>query len=114
MHKLESYFEHTKQLQSFLDAGWVHFDAFMLENPGKVFDNHDHLYNTFRIFSNRYEPPARAPDKFKNAQFDKDMMNLDAWEDLYKFKLNNDAEFRERFGYDKPPNGKAVGKLDTG
>jgi hypothetical protein len=109
IHKLEPYFEHTKQLQSFLDAGWIYFDAFMEENPGKVFDDHDHLYNTFRNFSNRYTPPARAPDKFKDAAWDKGLWTLEAWEEAYKYKLQHDDEFREHFGYGKLSVSKSVG-----
>jgi len=114
IHDLQVYFESTNQLQSFLEAGWIHFDAFMDENPGRVFDDADHVYNTFRLFSTRYKPPNAGPDPYKDAQWDKDAMTPEAWEDLYSYKLKHDGEFRKRFGYVEPPNGKAVGKLNTG
>jgi hypothetical protein len=106
---LRVYFESTKQLQQLSDKGWIHFDAFMDENPGNVFDDAGHLYNTFRNFSLRYSPPARAPDKFKDAAFDKVNLTLEAWEKLYAFKLKNDNEFRRNFGYHELSLNQPVG-----
>lgn len=109
IHDLRAYFERFDQLQSFLDKGWVYFDEFMDENPGKIFDDEGHLYNTFRNFSIRYTPPPRAPDKYKDAQWDKDMMNLDAWEIKYTYKLKHDNDFRKHFGYGELFVSKAMG-----
>lgn len=102
IHDLQEYFKRFDQLQSFIDKGWVHFDAFMDENPGKIFDDEGHLYNTFRNFSIRYTPPARAPNEFITAEVDKSNLNLDAWEKVYAFDLKNNDKFRKHFGY----NGK--------
>ena len=109
IHDLKIYFERTNQIEQFLDKGWVHFEAFMDENPGKVFDDEDHLYNTFRNFSIRYTPPARAPSKFTAAEVDKSNLTLEAWEDLYAYHLKNNEEFKKHFGYGELPKSKPVG-----
>jgi ribosome-associated protein YbcJ (S4-like RNA binding protein) len=114
IHQLDKYYESTGQLEALREIGLIHFDAFMQDNSGKVFNEPDHLYNTFRNFCKTYVPPARAPDPYKDAQWDKDAMTPEAWEEHYSYKLKHDGEFRKRFGYAEPPNGKAVGKLSTG
>ena len=106
---LQVYFERTQQLQSFLDKGWTHFEAFMDENPGKIFDDADHLYNTFRIFSMRYKPPERGPNPFVTAEVDKSNLTLEAWEQLYAYDLKHNEEFKKHFNYGKLRESKPVG-----
>ena len=113
IHDLKVYFESTGQLQQFLDSGWVHFDAFMDDNPGNVFDEPGHLYNTFRNFSIRYTPPARAPNKFEGAAYNKTLWTVEAWEKQYKKQLQ-DPEFRKHFGYGELQNGLPVGSGNNG
>lgn len=48
IYDLREYFK--DQLQQFSISGWNRFDDFMQENPGRVFDDPNHLYNSFKQF----------------------------------------------------------------
>lgn len=113
IYSLGEYYSYTNQIYSLKESGWVFFDDFVKENSGKVFNEPDHLYNTFRNFCRDYKPPNLV-DIYKDAQWDKDSMTPEAWEDLYSFKLKHDGEFRKRFGYVEQPNGQTMGKLNSG
>ena len=102
IYNLQEYFASSGQLQDFNHKGWIHFDAFMAVNPGKIFNDENHLYNTFKDFSIKYTPPTRAPNKFETAEYNKSLWTLEAWEVAYKKQLETDPEFRKHFGY----NGK--------
>lgn len=105
---LQKHFEGTGQLEGLTFKGSVHFEAFMNENTAKIFNDDMHLDNTFRNFCDKYTPPARAPNKFKNAEFDKEALTLEAWEDRYELELKT-PEFREYFGYGKLSFSKSLG-----
>lgn len=109
IYSLRAHFEVTGQIEAFNSVGFVHFDAFMDANTGKMFNDDFHLDNAFRGFCEKYVPPPREPDKYKDAQWDKDMMNLDAWENKYTYKLKHDNDFRKHFGYGELFVSKAVG-----
>lgn len=47
---LEKYFNYTGQLEAFTRAGFTFYDEFLKANPGNVFDDPKHLYNSFRKF----------------------------------------------------------------
>jgi hypothetical protein len=102
IHNLKEYFEYSKQLSSLQESGWIHFEAFMKENSGKVFNEPDHLYNTFRNFCKEYKPPPKSANKYESAEYNKTLWTLEAWEQHYKWKLDSDQDFRQHFGY----NGK--------
>lgn len=50
IYDLGKYFDYTGQLKDFKNAGMIHFDDFILANPGNVFNDPNHLYNSFRKF----------------------------------------------------------------
>lgn len=105
---LGQYFEEKGQIESLRVKGWMHFTAFMESNPGRVFNDPDHLYNTFRAFCKDYRPPPKD-ERFSEAEFNKGQWTLEAWEKAYKWKLNNDPEFAKHFGYAKLQDGSPVG-----
>lgn len=49
IYDLREYFT-KEQIYGFEKSGWIKFDDFMKENPGRVFDDDDHVYNSFRNF----------------------------------------------------------------
>lgn len=108
IHDLREYYRYTGCLDDIEDIGLIHFEAFLEANSGKIFNEHNHLDNTFRLFCKNYNPPT-VTDKYKDAQWDKDMMNLDAWENKYTYKLKHDNDFRKHFGYGELFVSKAVG-----
>lgn len=99
---LEKFFEGTGQLDGLKFKGSVHFDAFMDKHTAKIFNDDSHLDNAFRGFCESYQPPARAPDKFETAAYNKTLWTTAAWEEAYKKQLATNEEFRKYFGY----NGK--------
>jgi hypothetical protein len=50
VYDLEKFFEATDQLESMKRAGMDKFDEFMMANPANVFEDDNHLYNSFRKF----------------------------------------------------------------
>jgi hypothetical protein len=48
IYDLKVYFE--SKLDQFNELGWNLFDEFMADNPSRVFDDDDHLYNSFKKF----------------------------------------------------------------
>lgn len=113
IHDLQEYYKYVECLDNIEDAGLIHFKAFLETNSGKIYNDHTHMDNAFRAFCRSYTPPTRAPDPYKDAQWDKDAMTLEAWEDLYSYKLKHDEGFRKQFGYVEQPNDKTMGKLIT-
>lgn len=103
IYSLEEYFRQTGQFWDLQLKGWLYFAVFMAENPGKIFNDEGHLYNSFKDFSSKYQPPARAPDKFEKAAYNKTLWTLEAWEKQYDKNLKNDSEFRKYFGYGELP-----------
>lgn len=106
---LKSHFEITGQIEAFTSVGFIHFDAFMDANAGKMFNDDFHLDNTFRNFCEKYVPPARAPSKYENAEYNKTLWTVEAWEQFYQHKLLSDQDFRKHFGYGELFVSKAVG-----
>ncbi len=49
IYDLEKYFT-AEQLEQFKRSGWTRFEKFMKDNPGRVFDDDDHVYNSFRNY----------------------------------------------------------------
>lgn len=97
---VKKYFEFTEQIGSLNENGWVHFSEFLKANAGKMFNDADHLYNSFRSFCIDFKPPVNGT-KYKNAELDKDLWTLEAWEKQYDYYLKNDNGFRKHFGYEE-------------
>lgn len=113
IYSLEEYFHSTNQLENFKLVGWTNFAAFMSENPGRMFNDDLHLYNTFKDFSGKYLPPPRAPTEFINAEVDKANLKLDEWEKLYAYDLKHNEKFKNHFGYNgKLSPSQSVGSND--
>lgn len=110
IHDLRVYYQSTGQLETFEASGWIYFGEFIKANTGKMFNEPDHLYNTFRNFCAEYKPPARAPDKYETAAYNKTLWTLEAWEEFYGWKLNSDNDFRKHFGYGELSLSKSVGR----
>lgn len=49
IYDLEVFF--AKEMESLEIAGWTDFGGFMAANPGKVFDDDNHVYNAFKVYS---------------------------------------------------------------
>lgn len=109
IHDLREYFRHTGQLDAVEEVGLTHFEAFVEANSGKVFNEPDHLYNSFRIFCKEYSPPPRAPNKYEAAEYNKTLWTLEAWEEHYRWRLDSDNDFRQHFGYGQLQVSKSVG-----
>lgn len=58
------------------------------------------------LLGERAPPPA---DKFKDAEWDKGLLTIQAWEERYAFKLKNDEDFQKYFGYGKLQVSKSMG-----
>lgn len=50
IYDLRKYFDWTGQLRELETAKLIKFDEFLAANPGNVFNDQSHLYNTFRKF----------------------------------------------------------------
>lgn len=101
IYSLVDYFAAKGQMESLQERGWSHFASFMTDNPGRVFNDEQHLYNSFKDFCIRYPKENDKPDKFKNAAFDKTLWTQDAWEKEYAHDLKTNPEFRKHFGYEE-------------
>lgn len=55
------------------------------------------------------ENKTRAPNKYENAEYNKTLWTVEAWEQFYQHKLLSDPEFRKHFGYGELFVSKAVG-----
>lgn len=51
IYDLELFFTTTGQIEDIRRANWTRFEDFMIENPGKIFDEDSHVYNAFKNFS---------------------------------------------------------------
>jgi len=112
IHDLDKYFQHTGQSLALHEAGWFWFDEFVQANSGKVFNDPDHLYNTFRQFCISYKPPAKEANPYSEAEYNKTLWTTEAWEKEYGWKLTGprkDENFRKHFGYGELPDSKTVG-----
>lgn len=109
IYDLEAYFTSTGQIQTLKESGWIFYQQFITENSGKQFNEPGHLDNAFRNFCKDYTPPARAPNKYENAEYNKTLWTLEAWEEFYNHKLLADPEFRKHFGYGELFVSKSVG-----
>lgn len=109
IHELEEYYRYTGQLDAIEEIGLTHFEPFIEANSGKVFNDPDHLYNSFRMFCKEYVPPTRAPSKYENAEYNKTLWTVEAWEQFYQHKLLSDPDFRKHFGYGELFVSKAMG-----
>lgn len=49
IYDLKEFFS-KEQIEGFKKSGWIKFDDFMKENPGRVFDDDNHVYNSFKNF----------------------------------------------------------------
>ena len=58
IHDLEVYFGAEKQLDQIREAGWTNFDKFLENNPGRMFDTKEYLYNAFKLFHKNNLPPV--------------------------------------------------------
>jgi|SRR5688500_8692871 len=106
---LRKFFEDTGQLDGLKFKSPAYFDAFLNETSAKIFNDDAHLDNTFRNFCEKYEPPARAPNKFESAEYNRSLWTKEAWEEQYKKQLETNPEFRQHFGYGKLPSSQPVG-----
>lgn len=106
---LQKYFDHSEQLGSLEEKGWVHFHAFLETNPGKVFNDQDHLYNTFKNFCIDYKPPPVSESKYETAEERKRDWTGEAWENRYRKQLETDNEFRKHFGYEELRGSASMG-----
>lgn len=113
IHDLKTYFTNSNQIDSLGESGWTHFDAFMEAHSAKVFNDADHLYNTFRLFCTEYKPPPKT-NKYENAEYNKTLWTNEAWEENYKPQLSRDNEFRKHFGYDELRIGPTMGSNGKG
>lgn len=97
--QLEKYFEYHKQLDDLKEAKLVNFEGFIKSNPGRAFNDDEHLYNSFKAYciSNPL-PAARGPDNpYAEAQYNRDQWTDAAWRERYARQIKNDAGFREYF-----------------
>lgn len=114
VYSLREYFKQHDQLLGLETAGWIHFDAFMNDNPAKVFNDDDHLYNTFRNFCESYRAPPPKAGKYEGAEENRRLFTREAWEKQYRVQLATDINFRKHFGYDQLPSSTPVGSNPKG
>jgi hypothetical protein len=94
--------------------GWIHYDPFIKANAGRVFNDDDHVYNSFRDFCKTYKAPEKPPPKYEDAAYNKSLWTLEAWEKQYDWRLKSDNDFRKHFGYEELQGGTTMGINDNG
>lgn len=112
IHDLRLYFEREDKINDFVEKGWTFFQEFIESNPGKMFNDRDHLYNSFKNFCINYKPPERGPNPYSEAEFNKSLWTKEAWEKEYAWKLSGprtDKNFRKYFGYGELQSGETMG-----
>lgn len=112
IYSLVDYFTAKGQIQSLMERGWNQFQQFISDNPGRVFNDEQHLYNSFKDFCIKYPKSEEKPDAFKDAAFNKSLWTLEAWEKQYAFELKNDPNFIKHFGYDQLRSSGPMGSND--
>jgi hypothetical protein len=114
IYDLQEYFAQRAQAESLSMKGWVHYRAFLEANPGRVFNDPDHVYNSFRQFCEAYKPPPAEPKKYEEAAYNRTLWTVEAWEKAYDWQLKGNNDFRKHFGYEELSNGGPMGKHNNG
>jgi hypothetical protein len=98
IHDMVTYFTYTNQIQDLTEVGWTCFEQFLVANAGRMYNDADHVYNSFRDFAIKHNAaPLKSPE-FADAEFNKNLWTKEAWEEHYKSDLKNN-QFRKHFGY---------------
>lgn len=113
IYSLHEYFASRGQSESFEIKGWTHYRPFMQANPGRVFNDHDHLYNSYRQFCESFVAPVKTSE-YDHAEYNKSLWTKEAWEEFYAPRLKSDNKFRKHFGYAELQNGTPVGGRNNG
>jgi hypothetical protein len=96
---LDKFFEMTGQIDQLKKSKLTKFRAFIEANPGRVFNDDDHVYSSYVKFC-RENPSAvaRAPDnEFAEPEYQKTQLTPEAWMDKYKHEIKNNPEFKKHF-----------------
>lgn len=112
IYSLVDYFSSKGQIESLQERGWSNFESFLTDNPGRMFNDEQHLYNSFKDFCIKNPKSEEKPDSFKDAAFNKSLWTLEAWEKQYAFELKNDPNFIKHFGYDQLRSSGPMGSND--
>jgi hypothetical protein len=99
IYQLEVFFEQSGQLKQLQDAGFTGFREFIKTNPGRVYNDDDHVYSSFKKFCiDNPKAKARSPDKpFAEAEYNKSIWTEVAWMDKYAKQIKTDKAFQEHF-----------------
>lgn len=109
IHDLRLWFERQSMLVNLEEKGWVHFHDFLEANPGRTFNDPDHVYSSFKNFCTTYKPPDLKPAEFEIAEYNKSQWTIEAWEQQYKKQITFNPKFRKHFGYGELQESKNVG-----
>lgn len=97
IYQMEKYFESTDQLKALQDAKFTAFTEFIKHNPGRVFNDDAHVYNSFTTFCRENPPQSRSDNPFGEAEYNRSQWTDQAWRDHYKHQIQKNPAFRDHF-----------------
>jgi hypothetical protein len=101
--ELDKYFEIKGQIKALRMAGLIAFKEFIKNNPGRSFNDTDHLYSSFKKFCLegavvKFVPGAKnKASPFAEAEFNRTLWTDTAWKDTYNNQIQNNPDFRKHF-----------------
>jgi hypothetical protein len=99
IYEMDKYFIAKDQFQNIIEAKLTKFKEFIESNPGRVFNDEDHLYSSFKKFC--IENPnakARSPDNpFSEAEINRSLWTDAAWKTRYARDIQTNPEFKKHF-----------------
>lgn len=99
IYELDKYFTATGQIGNLNNSGFDKYRAFIEANPGRVFNDDDHVYSSFKKFCiDNPTAKARSPDKpFAEAEYNKTIWTDTAWREKYSKQIRTDKAFQDHF-----------------
>jgi hypothetical protein len=102
IYDLQKYFESKCQLENLKMSGMIRFEDFIKNNPGRQFNDADHLYSSFKKFciegsQVKFVPTQNKEDPFSEAAYNQTLWTDEVWKNTYNNQIKNNQEFRTRF-----------------
>jgi hypothetical protein len=81
----------------------IRFEDFIKNNPGRQFNDSDHLYSSFKKFCLEGVPIRYVPEvknkasPFEDAELNRTLWTDEAWRKQYAPQIQNNPEFKKHF-----------------
>jgi hypothetical protein len=103
IYDLKQFFAAHEQLLNLEESGMIRFEDFIKNNPGRQFNDSDHLYSSFKKFCLEGVPIRYVPEvknkasPFEDAELNRTLWTDEAWRKQYAPQIQNNPEFKKHF-----------------